>query len=563
MFASSHVLTGLITSDGHLYIASVDQADESTRTETFVVTRNLFALLMGQSLVATQRTPSVFNIFMDVSRLLKLYNFSNVDGSTYGTVPTSSFDYYIDELGLADVRMSREKTIEGIVLGEAMKNVKLYNEAFTHAVGKYDAIVKLGSPKFQLVSQVSLNRLSRAASNLQRYALVVTQVLGDLEFPSIFSGIMASKTASERKHVNFDEWRESFLVTRKFFMGFYKQRYKNWPPKAPSKHSAGLNRLVLQEIFQDLCAVYDLVVDRSSLTHRIGNGAAPDPVAEPRASAIRQVFGEYDRSSPPVKPPIPFDLPNIPSLKTTRPDFGKDEKKDARLISKDLKDDETSKILKGSYSEDAVAIPFTTAFEEFERKRAHSKNIKQITDNRVGHWIFIYAVLQVLPMVVVDAPGIRYVSDVEYFLCQPPRSGVPWAKDGAGGVAGDTARLPADMAEPGIEGVYHRSHCWIMAERWKASLPSSSVPLALRPRADPQPQSRAVAGERDTGYRAPSSSGHAPPILVDGDPMADAQTNGGVGRERKERPVSFYDPTKTFDAILASAADEKKKKKKK
>ena len=136
--------------------------------ETLVAIRNFFAFLAGQSLVATEHHPTLFSVFSKLADTLKRFEFSNFDGSTFGEIATSSFDSYVDELGLADVRASREKTLEGIILGERMKNIKLYNEAFTHAVGKHDELLKLDSPKYKLISPISANRLSRAAMDLEK-----------------------------------------------------------------------------------------------------------------------------------------------------------------------------------------------------------------------------------------------------------------------------------------------------------------------------------------------------------------------------------------------------------
>lgn len=159
-------------SDKHLHI-TVDQPapgehGDQEGSAAYVAMRNLFAFLMGKPLVATRYRPSAFDVFMDISKLLRFYEFSNIDGSTYGEMVTARFDQYMDELELLDVRASREKTVEGIVLGERMKSVKLYHEAFTHCVGKHDMMLKLNSPKFQYVSAISINRINREAMELSK-----------------------------------------------------------------------------------------------------------------------------------------------------------------------------------------------------------------------------------------------------------------------------------------------------------------------------------------------------------------------------------------------------------
>ena len=535
----------------------------SEETEALVAVRNLFAFLGGKPLVATQHRSSFFDIFVELSKLLTLYEFANSDGSTYGEVVTTSFNSYISELGLADVRTSDSKTIEGVVLGERMKSVKLYHEAFTHCAGKHDSVLGLGSPSFQLISPVSVNRLSRAAMELNKHTATVSRILDTLDFPSIFSGIMTSKSADERKYVDFDQWRVSFFAMRKHFLKFYKTHYKSWPPKATSKTTTGLNRKVLQEIYRDLCSVYDLLVDRSNISPTIA-GDAPSDISstmEARSSAIRQIFSEYDRSSPPVKPTIPFDLPMVPSLKTTQQDFGTgNEKKDAKAMSKRLKDDEIAKLLKASHCDTETVTPFAESFREFERKSAHSRNIREITERRVGYWIFIYAMLQILPILVVDAPELQYVEDVEYFLCQPPRLDVPWAKDDSmlvpspGGLdiadADPIARLPADLVETGVEGSYRRSYCWIRAQEWTAGKPAilSAVqqrPMTIRPKSARPKSAIGIRESRNFSGSTRQSSTSTPSLLEDR-PNTLQVPQLAIGN----------DSAKTFDEILASAADE-------
>ncbi|KAH0408326.1 hypothetical protein KCU90_g22042, partial [Aureobasidium melanogenum] len=251
----------------------------SSDEDTLVTTRNLFAFLAGESLVATQENPTVFSVFIKVSESLKQFGFSNFDGSTFGEVATSSFDKYVDKLGLADVRSSREKTIESLILGERMKSIKLYNEAFTHASGKYDELLKSGSPKFRLISPISVNRLGRAAMDLEKRTASVRHTLEDFDFPQLFSGFLNSKTVDERKEVDFDVLRDSFLATRKFVISYYKIRFGSWPPKASKKNeleTSGLSRIVCQELYHDFCAVYDFLVDRTSLTNRTADGVLID-----------------------------------------------------------------------------------------------------------------------------------------------------------------------------------------------------------------------------------------------------------------------------------------------
>ena len=556
--------------------------------EAVVAVRNLFAFLLGQSLVATARRPSLFSIFLTVSDLLKQFNFTNLDGSTYGEVAAVSFATYVEELGLADVRSSREKTIEGIVLGERMRSWELYNEAFVHGVGKYDEIVKLQSPKFGLISNKTRKRLERASMDLSKRLTSVRSKLEDFEFRSLFAGSANSTTSSESKKVNFKAWKSASWSMRKHTITFYKERYGSWPPNARSKKTdfeeSGLNRILLKELYQDFSDLYDLLVDRTSLTSRSvdmsshGTNSGSSNSEEITTMALRHILGEYDRSSPPVQPPIPFDTPRLPSLITIRSGMNmSDSKRQAKERTKKLKDDEINSALVQSYNQDSIKkTPFLEAFMQFERKSAHIKSMDDICDLRNGQWIFLYAVLQALPMVVVDAPGVRWTRGVEYFLCQVPMGAAPWNREDSGhkkswfSIAGGSGivSLPADVVDHGVDGIYRRSHCWEVAEQW------AGHSLNFAPT---MPDEDGVAD--DEAFPLPS-----PPALMPGEFMPRTQSPGRLSQRNSvhlglealplqygvtpsapggaSRPASSYDPNKSFETILGNAALQTGKKKK-
>lgn len=499
-------------------LADAEQSLTEDDIETLIAVRNFFAFLVGQSLLATECRSSLFFVFLKIADILQLYSFTNLDCSTFGEVPSASFDNYIDELGLADVRSSREKTIDGLVLGERMRSETLYNEAFVHAVGRYDDTVALVEEsgavrvKFDMVSPLTRSRLERASIDLFHRQKSIETRLIDFEFPSIFAGILNSRTADERKTIRFGEWKDAFLATRKHVLHYYKQKFGSWPPKASSKKStlqtSGLNRQVLRVLYKDFSDLYDLLVDRTSLTTRSADATSEEDVDDPEvpvSRVLRRVFDEYDRSSPPVQPPVPFDVPLLPNLAAIRQDYGiGNSEKDLKARLKKLSEADVSALITTSSNPDTLALvtssPFLSSMCLFEKKEARGLNVTGLVDLRAGLWIFLYAVLQALPMMVIDAPGLRYSKNVEYFLCQPPRSGIPWAhvqpSDGtqagiaranAGGrkswynIAGSSGmvNLPSDLIAHGVEGVYRRSHCWLVAAAW-SNMPGIANPQGRR-----------------------------------------------------------------------------------
>lgn len=472
--------------------------------QSLVEARNLFAYLTGQPLVSTPKCPSRFHILCSVAALLWKFEFTNHDGSSYGEAVSTSFDFYLDVLKLADVRESREKTLEGLILGERMRSTQLYKEAFAHAVGKYDSIREVNPRLFEQINSATRKKLERAFLDLCQRRESVTRRLTAFEFPSVFAGI-ASSAAPELKGINFKSWKANFLNMRKMVLAYYKHLHGQWPPKARSKKNefveGGLNRLVLVLLYNDMCSLYDLIVNHDELmfSSRIDD---PRIRAEENThvGALRKLLGEFDRSSPPVQPPIPFDVPIIPSMATSNPRYhGLSVAEQAKINKKKLKDAEGIDLLRKSrnvVSEQQTS--FLQAFIAFEEKESRGKNCKELADQRYGHWIFLYTVIQTLPMLIIDAPGVRFTAGVEYFLCQPPMGGLPWVSDDQRGVyqIGDSEQivvLSNDTVENSIDATYRRSHCWTMATKWIMGSEATNLPLSQSPelirRDQPEPLS--------------------------------------------------------------------------
>ena len=587
------------TKEVHIYLslrentASPDKSLLLNDFERAIDIRNLFAFLVGQILVETTKRPSLFSILLGVAESLQHYEFSNLDGSSFGEISTLNFINYTEDLRLRDVRSSREKTIEAIVLGERMKSWGLYNEGFVHGVGKWDDIVGLQSPTFSLISNITHSRMEKASMDLYIRLKSMRGRLEDFNFPSLFAGVAAS--SAEAKHADFRSWKTSFAAMRKHTMAVYKSRYGSWPPKAKSKKNdfeeSGLNRLLLREVYQDFSDLYDMLVDRSSLTTRTADMPSEHGVysSDPRLNVLRKLMNEFDCSSPPVQPPIPFDIPLLPDLANTRRDFENlPAKKQAKERGKRLKSDEMTKALMQSYNRDSVKVtPFIEGFMGFERLSANGKSIDEMVELRTGQWIFLYVVLQSLPLVVTDAPGLNWTRGVEYFLCEVPKGSPPWAREDNSrkvhyrAAGGSIVSLPPDVVDHGVEGIYRRSHAWKAAEKWtgREEIGPGFPPKTsfLGPVVNRKPLPQNFFDGVISGYPAP------PNFNPDGVPLSRSSSTerqsprGSVvygleplplpqglvpgGFQNRPRSVSTPDPTKSFDDILGTAGGVPKKTK--
>ncbi|ORY62278.1 uncharacterized protein BCR38DRAFT_346659 [Pseudomassariella vexata] len=529
--------------ESRLYIP-VTMAGSTPDLDRMMSIRNLFAFLTGQPLVGTKAQPSLFSAFTRVAGLLVEFEFTNADGSNFGDAVDMSFGFFMDQMALADVRHSREKTLEALVLGERMRSWDLWNEAFTHAVGKYTVIRDLNSPLWEQVSPSTRQKLERAHLELLTHQNAVNNRLEAFDFPSLFSGTANSTSLTEYKTVKFNIWRKSFNRMRQFVLTYYKASFGSWPPKARSKKNpfteSGLNRLVLKILYTDLCALYDLTVDRESITPRVIDQSADDMESDdkrPAIAALRRVLGEFDQSSPPVLPPLPFDVPKLPDMKSVKDNYYDLPQKDQARLEKNLQENEFLLILNKSYNFDTLMQknPFLDEYMEFEQKEAKGKSVSEMVEQRIGHWLFLYVVIQSLPMLVVDAPGLKFTDAVEYFLCQPPKGHPPWLGDapevrkkwyevsGGGGIV----ELNADSVEFSIEAIYHRSHCWEAAKRWEADA-NAAPPVQELPFSPLQaPQSVFTdmdPGSSQTAEHSESSPGVSP------SPALRPRTNSPGGR---------------------------------
>ena len=453
--------------------------------ERLIALRNLFAFLTGQPLVGTKANGTVFAAFMQIARLLKEFDFSSPDGATFGEAAQLSFGFYLGQLSLADVRHSREKTVEALVLGERMRSWDLYNEAFTHAVGKYSAMMDIRSPLLDRLFVSTQRRLERAHLDLLNRQHNVNIRLEQFDFPAVFAGVASSTSNPDYKNLRFKNWRTAFGDMRSFVLKFYKHQFGNWPPKASSKKNhfteSGLNRQVLKALYSDLCSLYDLIVDRESMTPRVVDQKPDDDEdssVDPTIHALRRILAEFDHSSPPVLPPVPFDIPKLPTMATVRETYHDMNAKDQARFDRRIQPHELQLILLKSHNMDAEAVrtPFLASFKDFELKEARGKTALDLAEQRIGYWLFLYVVIQSLPMLVVDAPGLRFTEGVEYFLCEPPQGNLPWLED-AGEVrkmwyqtaGGTNVELSADVVMFSVEATYHRSHCWLAAKQWEAA----------------------------------------------------------------------------------------------
>lgn len=470
-------LLTFLPKDGHLHFPPVQpdrltNLDGTGESDRIIAARNLFAFLLDKPLIATKCQPTEFEVLYSIANHLEELGFFDERIGDYGLAASTAFKKCIEQFNLQDVRGSNEKLLKAVILGERMRSTELYYDAFTHAAGIFKKVRKANPALYEMITTNTRRRLERENYELEMRLAEIGRAIDDFDFPHIFNGSAQSKMTAESKVVRFQGWKQHFGAFRSFVLNYYKHLYGSWPPKANKKNTLtvdGLSRIVLQQLYEDMCVMYDLIVDRDSRTTRkidveVDDEELVDEMTEEELEvlALRKIMSEHDRSSLPISPPIPFDLPRLPTM--TSIDAAFDSRPDEEKVleqSRKLKYFETTLIMAKAHNMDqGIYQPFLQAYATFEQKESAGKSLKELRDMRFGHWLFLYSVLQRLPLLVVDAPNLHYKDGVEYFLCKSPIGPPPWLESSHG-----LKPHTDEIADNTAEGIFFRSHVWIVGSK--------------------------------------------------------------------------------------------------
>ncbi|KAF8475507.1 hypothetical protein BDZ91DRAFT_758108 [Kalaharituber pfeilii] len=496
-----------------------------------------------------------------------------LNAATIDDLPTkiilaeSHLEHYLDELRLDDVRhlpvepdstrglQSNQRgprnrggfrdSLEAMYLGEKWRSPRLFLEGYLHTVGRWESEYKAQKhPLIEHLSPMTVAKLDRAALDLENRERGIMERFagpaGDFAYPAIFSGV--------GKYPQYKPWRTGFSEARKLLLAHLKWVYGSWPPRAGKKGKGGgyggkhggLNREVLKRVEMDVGVLWDLMVDWNAPRYppggfQIGVEDEVEEVEEGKAEVdvegnneLRNLLEEYDRASPPVQPRPMFDMPRLPTLPRadSRPAADK-MKSNKPPKSKKLKGDAAGAAVQASWNTLPTIPPDTAAnlLEEFKRMeigQASGKTLEELQGLRRGRWIFVYAVLQSLPMLVVDAPIARWTEGVEYFLSMGWKgSTLPWEDRDRGGAhkgisQGGVLGRELGMGS-GMEGNRRSSVIWASAPG-TASVGSPVTPVLFHSqyRNSTVMGSEAILREA-AGVASAAAAGWAVPESVDDD----------------------------------------------
>ncbi|KAI9713727.1 MAG: hypothetical protein M1812_006565 [Candelaria pacifica] len=424
--------------------------------------RNVFAVIHNKSLVG-------LNLFQALCDLLDRMN-----QYMPGNDNKAAIIEYIYDQGLEDVRNDPESAISLLAWSE-LKDVEWmegWREGFVHAVGMYNEVKELSL--YPSVSVLSRHLIQQKANEIYLRTKEAEKVLRDFDLKEIWPMSSANPPVA----------KQSFLRFQASLQQLYQETYIHWPPKTASGET-WLNREITQRLQEDFAILYDFVVDRSIIwekkdeNRRQGddyegtNGAKqlkhnayeykmvkkndPHFTADLPTLPIVDMLIKFDLKHAGAHIPHPFPLTPDSTKPVTPPKksfFGSRSSKntiDPVTVARRTElaySTATNVHALSSISQDNALIKHFMVVE-------YGDKIGEVDpyDARLGRWILLYGILQILSHISGDTPGIMHNRGVKYYLNPNLHSCPPWEKDSERGMQSFNQEL---------------SHCWLASKKWEA-----------------------------------------------------------------------------------------------
>lgn len=439
-----------------------------------VATRNFFAMLYGKPLVGTD----IFEMLGDLQNVTDTFYELNEPEDRRDAA--QDIIYYLTERKLDDVRNNLRHALRLLHWCESqlVRWEDGYTECFIHCVGMMNAST-FEMFEFRELSKQSRSNLENAYSELQIRILDAQERLQNFNFRDIWdvNGVISNSPV-----------QRSFDAFRDFVYRYYARKHGAWPPSSlqnirGGQQQAWLTRGLAMRLQDDFGAVYDYLVDRDVVfdanearstrkweiisRERLPAGFSADSPGLP----LTDMLVTFDSKHKYQHIPHPFPLlpqPQAP-LPTAKPVeekkkglFGKLQKKSASTASQpDPKETfQTSLAFNGATNINRPGLPPRLSSNAFiDALTMHEKSLPLAIATprmaRLGRWVFLYGILQVLSNVSLDTEGMRFKDDIQYFVCPKLEGCPPW--------------LNIHQYEEGPRYVpwsQARSYCFTAPERW-------------------------------------------------------------------------------------------------
>ncbi|KAF3909245.1 hypothetical protein ABW20_dc0104909 [Dactylellina cionopaga] len=425
-------------------------------------TRNFFAVLFNRSLVGT----TFGQTLSDLAERMDLYmppGHDNV-GDLLRYITRKEFD---------DIRNMPDLAAGMLIFAEKYRLADLYRESFVHCVGMMNRLEL--SIDYQHISPITRAHLDRANLNIQVRTDRCDNVLvhGQFSFNDIWPHMSAG----------YPPARHAFDRFQKFLAKHYQGRFGSWPPSGEK-----FGRLLYQQLQRDFNALYDFLVDKdvtwepavptsssaSTSSHNRASGAQRliNPYkqefrADDNSLQFTDIILNFDRNN--KAPHVPHPYPLVPDVKATTAIrsnkqsnfFGKRNANADKTIEKE----NALALIQATNLDALYTSPNNSLVAAYQAMEKSDRTIEiDPHDARKGRWLLIYAILQTLAIITVDAPGLKRTDNVDYFLCAPLKGVPPWEQQPQSSRSGEEE-----------EYCQYRAHCWTVPYQWNSQASAKSL----------------------------------------------------------------------------------------
>ncbi|KAH6620591.1 hypothetical protein C7974DRAFT_236380 [Boeremia exigua] len=461
-----------------------------------VAIRNFLALLHGKPIVGAD----VFDMLTTLQAQIQvMYDLDGDNQFTSAERSVQMITDYLSQNGVDDARNDIKHALSLLAWAEqdGVKWRQGYLECFTHLAGAMTPQTEELS-EFKRLSIVTRRNLGIAAKTLQLRVMEAEERLASFDFADLWK--------SSPKLTNGPVY-QSYQAFRQFLIDHYGRIYGTWPP--PS--GTWLNRKTVLAMQNDFGSLYDYLVnrdvywnpreERASRKWEMQHRKSDDFEADLPELGITDMLVVFDAQAGYTHIPHPYPL--LP-----REVSGSSKEKEKKGFFSSLKKDKTKNVTKDAKAHLQLSIVFSDAtniekmdinfngstlidkFEQFEL----AADLKNVTprEARLGRWVLLYGILQVLSTLSVDVHSLRHTDGVRYFLCTDLKRCPEWVTNGQTAI---------------LEPTQERSWCWQRA--WDPT-PIRAAPVELDATSPDRhtfhpPRSNSVAQSRPADYPQASS----------------------------------------------------------
>ncbi|KAI4721461.1 hypothetical protein E4T48_02325 [Aureobasidium sp. EXF-10727] len=389
----------------HFNMPSLGEDMEKVNKYTLAI-RNFIATIIHKPIVGCDLVSALEDLQIIVKHIFKLQY-----------QPEKAADFvrdYVQELKLDNFTNRPADIGRFLAWTEEIRWPRAFIETFAHCVGMLNCGV---------LDHESLDTLSPTARALLEHSCTHMHYrLSSAEMHMTMFGINSSILHELQDHTGV---AKSLMAFQGFLEQHYTQIYGTWPPPIHQNSGHWLTRSVAQRLQQDFGNLYDLLVDKS-----IHKGLAAPTRADPFRCALdqRQFLASWDRQNGFTC--LPHSDPKAPDYSPTKV-VEQEEEKGARRSSlipavqkHRKKAPDLANIYTHAINAEAHMSPFCKAFLNHEVSTKHQQ--MDTHEGRLGRWIIVYCMMQLLSRVAVDIQGLRYTLGVEYHLNADLDGTPPW-----------------------------------------------------------------------------------------------------------------------------------------